>query len=219
MNILRETFYLLKRDIVLEWRSPYALAAVLLYVLSTVYIVFYALSRMPAPLWNAIFWVIMLFTAVSVVMRSFGQESGNRKLYYYQLANPIAVLLSKTAYNLGLLFILGLLTWLSMAILANNPVREINTFLIAVLLGSSGLSIALTFVSAIAAQANNNATLMAILGFPIIIPILLTLVRFTASTVGLLDGADNSSNILTLIGIDMALLGVGIILFPFLWKE
>ncbi len=219
MDILHEAWHLLRRDLVLEWRSKYALSSILLYVLCTVFIIYSALTRLPPPLWNAIFWVIILFTAISVVVRSFVQESGHRKLYYYQLANPIAVLLAKVVYNFGLLFLLSLLIWAALSVLTDNPIRDSSAFLLSLALGSLGLSITLTFVAAIAAQAENNATLMAILGFPVIIPILLTLIRLTAANLGLLVGADTDGDLLLLIAIDLLLLGVSLVLFPILWRE
>jgi heme exporter protein B len=60
---------------------------------------------------------------------------------------------------------------------------------------------------------------MAILGFPLIIPILLTLVKLGAQSIGLIQGGSISSDIATLIGIDLVLLAVSLLLFPFLWRD
>jgi heme exporter protein B len=75
-------------------------------------------------------------------------------------------------------------------------------------------------MSAIAARARQNAALMAILGFPVILPQLLLLMRlsklafaeqFQAGAIGQLAG-------ITLL-MDLLITGLALILFPFLWKD
>jgi heme exporter protein B len=82
-----------------------------------------------------------------------------------------------------------------------------------------GLSIAFTFVSAISAKAQNSSTLMAVLGFPVIIPILLILVKLGANALRLMQDTSLNGDIIILIGINLILLSVSILLYPFLWRE
>ena len=86
-------------------------------------------------------------------------------------------------------------------------------------LGSVGFSITLTFVSAIASKADNSATLMTILTFPIVISILGILVLLSANALGLQRDTAYMEDIYRLLAIDGILLGLAIILFPFLWKD
>jgi heme exporter protein B len=219
MEWLAETLSIIRKDIQLEWRSKYAIGGILLYVLTTVVVAHSALLKVEAPLWNALYWVIVLFAAVSAVVKSFVQESSARQLYYYSLLNPVALLVAKVVYNTLLLWLLSLLTWALMGWLAGNPVRLTGLFLGAIGLGGLGLSIALTFVSAISAKANNSATLLAVLGFPLIIPILLTLVKLGANAVGLVRDTALEGDIAILLAIDLGLLGMAIVLYPFLWRD
>ncbi|MGH1436071.1 MAG: heme exporter protein CcmB [Lewinella sp.] len=210
---------LLWRDWILEWRTRYALSGIVLYVLATIVLVYSALIDIQPKVWNAIFWVIILFAAVSAIVKSFVQESQSRQLYYYNLVHPLALLLAKMIYNTSLLFLLSLLSWGALALLTGNPVKETGLFILAIFLGSMGLSIAFTFVSAISAKAQNSATLMAILGFPVIIPILLTLVKIGANALRLIQDTSISSDILILVAINLVLLSVSILLYPFLWRD
>ncbi len=219
MGIFRQTGALFRKEFRLEWRQRYALGGMLLYVLSTVFIVYVAVQRVTPQLWNVLYWVILLFAAVNAVVKSFVQESGARQLYYYQLAHPVAVLLSKILYNTCLLLALGGLTFLALVFVAGNPVQEAGSFCLALLLGSIGLSIALTFVSAIAAKADNSSTLLAILSFPAILPMLLVLVNLSAHAVGLLGGSMAGKDILLLLSVDMILMAMSLLLFPFLWRD
>jgi heme exporter protein B len=217
--MLQQTMRLLWRDWILEWRTRYALSGIVLYVLATIVLVYSALIDIQPKIWNAIFWVIILFAAISAIVKSFVQESQSRQLYYYNLVHPLALLLAKIIYNTTLLFVLSLLSWAALSLLTGNPVKETGLFVLAVFLGSMGLSIAFTFVSAISAKAQNSATLMAILGFPVIIPILLTLVKIGANALRLIRDTSISSDILILVAINLVLLSVAILLYPFLWRD
>lgn len=219
MEIFREIGHLLRKDMQLELRTSYAISGILLYVFSTIFIVYMAFQKIQPDVWNALFWIIILFASVSAIVKSFVQESSARQLYYYSLANPISILLSKIIYNIVLLLGLSLLTWLGFSFVAGSPVRDTSQFFLALLLGSVGFSITFTFIAAISAKADNNATLMAILSFPLIIPILLTLIKLSANALRLMQDTAVQNDIFILLAIDLMLLGVGLALFPFLWRD
>ncbi len=219
MSLLKEISFLLKKEFTLEWRQKYAISGILLYVLSTVFIIFISFQKISPQLWNVLFWVIMLFASINAVVKSFVQESGNRQLYYYQLANPLAILLSKMVYNTILLLLIGGLTFVALGFIAGSPVEDAGQFAMALFFGSLGFSITFTFVSAIAAKADNSSTLMAILSFPVVIPILLLLVNLSAHSIGLLGGGGVMKDVMMLVAVDLVLLALGMVLFPFLWRD
>ncbi|MFK7982830.1 MAG: heme exporter protein CcmB [Saprospiraceae bacterium] len=219
MQIVRETILLIKKDLLLEWRQKYAIWGILLYVISTVFIIYISTGTVRTPVWNILYWIIILFASVNAVLKSFVQENSQRQLYYYQLAHPIAIILSKIIYNIGLLFLLTILTYLAMTIVFENPVRRVGLFWLILFLASVGFSITFTFVSAIASKADNSSTLMAILSFPIVISILGTLMTLSANALGIIQDTAYLDNIYTLLAIDGILLGLALILFPFLWKD
>ncbi len=210
---------MIKKEFTLEFRQRYAISGILLYVLSTVFIVYSASFKVQPPVWNILFWIILLFASVNAVAKSFVQESGNRQLYYYQIAEPSALILAKIIYNFCLLMVLGLLAFGAFGLVAGNPVKNTPLFLGTLLLGSLGFSITFTFISAIAAKANQAATLMAILSFPVILPILLSLIKLSAVALRLLQDTAWRTDVYTLIAIDAILVVLSFILFPFLWKD
>ncbi|MFK7934287.1 MAG: heme exporter protein CcmB [Saprospiraceae bacterium] len=219
MNLAAQVYFLLQKEWRLEWRQKYAISGILLYVFSTVFIVYTAIIQVQPNVWNPLFWIIVLFTSVNAVVKSFVQESGNRELYYYQLVDPVAIILSKILYNSLLLFVLSLLSWAIFSLVTINPVKDTGLFFAALLLGGIGFSITLTFVSAISAKANNSATLLAILGFPLVIPILLTLLKISANALRLIQDTAIGTDLLILVAIDILLLGLAVIMFPFLWRD
>jgi len=199
MQVLSEIIFLLKKELLLEWRQKYAIGGILLYVVSTVFIVYISTGEIRPPVWNILFWVIVLFASVNAVVKSFVQENSQRQLYYYQLAHPVAIILSKILYNIGLLFILSVLSYLAMTLVYESPIKRLGLFWLTIFLGS--------------------ATLMAILTFPIVIPILGTLMMLSANALGLIQDTAYLKDIYTLIAIDGILLGLALILFPFLWRD
>jgi heme exporter protein B len=210
---------LLSKELRLEWRQRYTIGGILLYVLSTVFVVYISFQNVKPQAWNALFWIISLFASVNAVAKSFTQENGKRQLYYYTLANPLAIIFSKIVYNTFLLLLLSALTYGAMTAVVGNPIIDTPVFLLAILLGSTGFAITFTFVSAIAAKANQSSTLMAILSFPIVIPILLELINLTAIAIGLIKNTEWLHDVYILVAIDAMLLGLILALFPYLWRD
>lgn len=210
---------LVAKELKLEWRQKYALYGILLYVTSTIFVMYITLHNPAAETWNALFWVVQLFITVNTVARSFLQESSGRMLYYYTLAGAREFIVAKLLYNLLLMCILSLLSLFLYVILLGNPLINGWFFAGMVCLGGISLSLVFTMLSAIAARAGQNAALMAIMGFPLVIVLLLILVK--ASTTAFLPVYQPglARMIVLLVGMDVLVVGISLILFPFLWKN
>jgi heme exporter protein B len=204
----------------LEWRLKYSFSGILIYVISTIFICYLTFRQIiDPPTWNALFWIILLFAAVNAVAKSFMQESKGLQLFYYTLLNPQHVILAKTIYNIMLLLIVSSLSFLFYIIFMGNLVQNTPMFLIGLLLGASGLSSVLTLVSAIAAKTNNSSALMAILSFPILLPLLMTIIKFSKNAMDGLSWSVNYPNLILLIAINILVTSLSYMLFPYLWKE
>jgi heme exporter protein B len=218
---LKEIKELVRKDLLLELRQKYAINGILLYVVSTIFVVQLCYGRViDENAWIALFWIILLFAAFNAVSKSFVQESAARRLYYYMLAPAVSVVLSKIVYNALLMLILGALSLLVFILFMGFPEFNLYLFLPAFLLGCIGISGALTMVSAIASRSGNNAALMAILGFPIVVPLLLLLVN--ASRMALKESilvADILKNLSSIFLIDAVVVILAVILFPYLWRD
>jgi heme exporter protein B len=219
MILIKEIATLIQKDIRIEWRQKFALGGILLYVVSTVFVVYISFIRVQPQVWNVLYWIIMLFASVNAVTKSFVQENGNRQLYYYQLTNPTAMIVAKIIYNVLLLLVLNILTFIVFGFVAGNPVKDMWQFGTAILLSSVGFGITFTFISGIASKANNSATLMAILSFPVVLPILLELIKLSANALGLITDTAVMKDIMILVAIDLVLLSLSLLLFPYLWRD
>ncbi|MBK1440912.1 heme exporter protein CcmB [Parapedobacter sp. ISTM3] len=219
MSLLKEVKALIHKDIVLEWRSKYALNGILLYVVSTVFVCYQAFKSVDPTTWNALFWIILLFASVNAINKSFVQESRGRQLYYYTLASAKAVILSKIIYNILMMLLLSAIAYLVYGIIFRNPLGDPALYLVTVLLGSTGFACVFTMVSGISAKAGNNSTLMAILSFPIIIPLLLVLIKVSKNAMNGLDRSASYDELVVLVAINMMTIAISLLLFPYLWRD
>ncbi len=220
MNLTSQVKYLLKKEIILEWRSKYALNGILLYVISTVFVCYLSFKTTPPLVWNALFWVIQLFVCVNAVAKSFLQESRGRMLYFYSISGAREFIIAKLIYNIILMLLMSMMSLGLFFLLLKNPLDKPLVFLGIVCLGSISLSLVFTLLAAIAAKAQQNAALMAILGFPLIVPQLLLVIRLSKAAFGEQFRTGAILNLTGLIvGLDIMVLVLSIILFPFLWKD
>ena len=211
---------LFKKDLLLEIRQQYTFYGILLYIASTIFVLFLAMGQPEASAWNGLFWMNLLFICINAVAKSFLQESRGRMLYYYSIAGALDFILAKLMYNVLLMLIMSLLSILLFSFLLGSPYANTLNFIGITCLGGVSISLVFTLLAAIAARANQNAALMAILGFPLIIPQLLLLVKISKSAFGEVfrDGA-LTQMVLLLSGLDLLVVVLSLILFPFLWKD
>ncbi len=212
---------LLKKDILLELRQKHTFYGILLYIASTIFVLYLSMPDSPeSNVWNSLFWVIQLFVCVNTVAKSFLQENRGRMLYFYSITSPIEFILSKLIFNMILMLLMSFVSLLLFFMFLNNPVTDTIRFIGIVLLGGASISLVFTLMSAIAAKAQQNAALIAILGFPVILPQLLLLMRLSKSAFSEVfrDGALwQLAGLIALI--DLGVIVMAVILFPYLWKD
>lgn len=219
MGLLQEVRTLINKDIVLEWRSKHAINSILLYVVSTVFVCYQAFKSVDTLVWNALFWIILLFASINAISRSFVQESQYRQLYYYSITSARAIILSKIIYNILLMTCLSVVAYCIYSLIFKNPVGDPLLYFIAVLLGSISFATVFTMVSGISSKTGNNSTIMAILSFPVIIPLLIVLIKLSQNALQGLDRAISYGEISVLLAINVITVTISLLLFPYLWRD
>ena len=173
----------------------------------------------PEPrVWNGLFWITQLFICINAVAKGFLQESKGRMLYYYTISSPTQFILAKLLYNSILMCLLSGISLLFYLLLMGNPLDKMSTFIFLSVLGGVSLSLVFGFLSAIAARAQQNAAIIAILGFPIIIPQLILLVRLSSVALSPLLSLPIPT-VLLLVALDAMVIVLSVLLFPYLWKD
>jgi heme exporter protein B len=214
---------LIQKEIQLEWRQKAAINGILLYLISTIFVCYLSFglkSNVINPIsWNALYWIIILFAAVNSVAKSFIGQGAGRQLYYYTIASPQHIIIAKVIYNSVMLVILALIGFGCYSLVMGSPVTNHALFVINILLASTGFSTTLTMVSGIASKANNSTTLMAILSFPIILPMLMMVIKISKNAIDGLDWSNSVDELLTLVAINLIVGAVTYLLFPYLWRN
>ena len=214
---------LILKEIRSEWRQKYAINGILLYLASTIFVCYMSFNQQVGTIqpitWNALFWIIILFTAVNSISKSFIQEREGRLLYYYTLSNPGDIILSKIIYYTGLMILLTVFGFLLYSIVMGNPIQDLPIFLLTTVLGSIGLASSLTLLSSIASKTPNSNTLIAVLSFPVLIPLLLLVIKCSKNA---MDGIERSlyyDELLILVAINAIIVTISYMLFPYLWRS
>jgi len=210
---------LFKKDLLLEVRQQYSFYGVLLYVASTIFVLYLAMGQPEADVWKGLFWMIQLFVCVNAVAKSFLQEGRGRLLYFYSITGAANFILSKLLFNALLMLLMSILSLGLFVLMLGDPMPDPLRFVGISWLGGVSLSLVFTFLAAIAARAQQSAALMAILGFPLVIPQLLLLSKISNIAFADVLQGGLAGMIVVLAALDVLIVVLSLILFPFLWKD
>jgi heme exporter protein B len=223
ISLMRQTGILLRKDFLLDMRNKASVGSAVLYAIAVVYIAYLSLrgSQTGVGSYTALVWVILSFAALNGVYRSFSSDGREMHLYLYTLASPRAVILSKILYNLLFTGALSLVTFGAFVFfvgLSDGVENRLPVLFAIVLTGSIGFASVLTMVSAIAARANNNPGLMAVLSLPLLLPLIIALVPLTAQTLDQHVLPDYVQLLLPA-AVNVLAAAMGYLLFPYLWRD
>ncbi len=192
MSLLSNTSALLGKELRTEFRSRELLTTTVVFILMVIVLFSFtfdpssAESRRFGP---GLLWLAFLFAASLMLQPCFLREQTNDTLSALRLSvdDPFAIFLAKLAANTFFLLLTEFLLLPIFSVLYNVPVLPVLGWLILVLfLGSLGVSIAGTALSAISAQARMRELLLPLLLLPLLTPVL---VASTEVTAALLDPA------------------------------
>lgn len=207
------------KDLRLDLRQKFGLGSIFLYVFAAVFIIYLSFGDVDGRTWVTLFWIVVLFASVNAVLKSFVQEDSSRRLYYYTLSDPYSVIISKLLYNVLIVMIIIGLCLLMFSVTTRYPILSSNYFGLALLLGVIGIAANFTFVSSIASHTRQANTMMMVLSLPVIIPLLLPLIRLSIKSLGPLTWAMAKSDVTMLAAVDLLIIGLLILLYPFLWRS
>ena len=207
----------------LELRRKAVISGISLYLFSLIFICYITFSlkqnSISEATWSALFWLVILFSVVNSVGKSFIGERKGVFIYYYSVVSAQSIILSKIIYNAILCLVLSFSGYLLFALFIDNPIQDHPIFLLTLLLSSIGFSSSLSLISGIASKANNSNILMAVLSFPVLIGILLMAIKITKNA---LDGIERSASLdelLNLVAINCISTILAYLLFPYIWRS
>jgi len=211
---------LLRKEFTLEFRQKTALASILLYVLSIVFIGFLSFKSGIRPdVWAALFWIVIFFAAINAASKSFFTENKHKAIYNYTLYNPSDFVISKILYNTLLVWLVSFCGVFCFGWMISFPVQNTWLFLLTLLLGGTALAGSLTLMSCIASKTGNSYSVMSLLSMPVCIPVLLLVLRLTRNAIEDLDWSVSYNFLSGLLLIDLIIISLSFFLFRYLWKE
>jgi heme exporter protein B len=212
---------LIKKELLLEFRQKSTIGGVIVYVIGTIFVSALCFKgKLDKPTWNALFWVITLFTSVTISGKSFLKETGGQALFNFLHYSPTQFIVAKILYNMVFMLVLSFITFFFYAFFIKNEVENLGLFFIVLILASTGLAAILSLMSAIASKASGNFAIMSILSFPVLMPLILVVIRISKQAV---DGIEWAAVGFSFIGILVALnvltITLSFLLFPYLWRD
>ena len=218
-----KAYSLFRKDWQSELRTRYAVNALAMFILVTISVIMFSIGseRITEYLTGGLLWVVIFFSAMSGLSRAFVSEEERGTTMTLQLiASPSTVFSGKLLFNLLLVFLMNFVITILFGILFSSfIIRNIPLFAIAFLFGNVGIAVSSTIIAAIISKASSKGTLYPVLSFPILLPLILTLLELTKYAI---DGNSISSSmteILVLVCYDVVMITASYLLFDFIWKD
>lgn len=220
--MIKSSVAIFKKEVKQELRTKYAVNTLLAFTGASLLLILFTLRAHqmdPIPK-SGLVWIIILFAAMSGMMRSFVQETERKTWPLLQLhAGATDVFLGKLIYNFFFLLILHIFTFFFYMLMMDMAVVSPPYFLSALFFGAAGLASITTLTSAMIAQADRKGALFSVLCIPLVVPLLLILTRVT--NIALIEGPDGASvnDLAALVGFCGVTITTGILLFDFIWED
>ena len=211
---------LIKKEFLLEFRQKASLGGILVYVAATVFISALSFTgKIHTHEWNALFWVILLFASVTVSSKSFLKETKGLGFFNYSYYSPRTFILAKIMFNMVLMLVISLITLFFYIWFIGGDIQNFSLFFTTLALSSTGFAGVLSLMSAIAAKANNNFALMSILSFPVLMPMVMVSIRLSKQAIDGLSWAVSYDFLLILAALNVLVIMLANLLFPYLWND
>ncbi|MCL5020531.1 MAG: heme exporter protein CcmB [Bacteroidetes bacterium] len=225
LNVMRGAVAIFSKDLNSELRTRYALNALIMFVVVTLAIIlFSSAGETVSPSLSAgILWIIIFFAAMSGLSRSFVSEEERGTSMTLQLwVKPSSVLIGKLLFNSLLIYVLNILIVLAYLLtMPSFTVKAPLIFLVTIFMGSFGLSSASTFIAAIISKARSNSkgTLYPVLSFPILLPLLMSVIDATRLSVEGAGFAEAIADFRIIFSYCVVVTTAAIVLFDFVWRD
>ena len=219
---LSASLAVLRKDIRTELRTRYAYSALLMFAVTTLVTASFSVGGflMDSDISASLLWIIIFFSAMAGLPRTFLLEEETGTVMALKMAaDPEPVFLGKYLFNLLLLFSLAALIVPLYLIMMNLPVVMVGGFIAAVILGVAGLAGGSTILAAIVAKAGVKGSLMTVVAFPILLPLLLGAINATRIAV---EGGPPPAmipDLALLIFYNGIVLAASLLLFEYVWNE
>lgn len=220
---MMKAYQIFKKDFHSELRTRYAVNALIMFIIVTISIVLFSIGSEKAPenIFAGLFWVIVFFSAMSGLSRTFvSEEERGTNLLLSLVAHPITIFNGKFLFNLVLIFFINSIIVVLYSILFSEfVIRNQLMFLSAFIFGNIGIAGSSTIIAAIIAKANAKGTLYPVLSFPVLLPLIFLLIEITKLSVGGSQFSEAIPYFMVLVSYDIIMITASILLFEIIWRD
>lgn len=219
MKLLRQTYLLLWKDLLLEMRRRESVLTMFFFGTLLLFVFHFSFDLTPervAEMAPALLWLAFLFTGTLGLTQLFQAERENQCLEALLLAptDRAALFLAKVCFNLVLMVLVEIvvipLFWILFNLSAWN---ELPLLFLITLLGTVGFCIMGTLFSAVTLRARARELLLPLVLFPLMIPLILATIRCMEAVLRTGGLGDAAHWLRLLIGFDVIFLTIGILVF------
>lgn len=213
------------RDIRSEFRTRFAINTILMFALTALITVSFAIGSFrlredeESFLFSVLLWIILVFSALSGLSRSFIKEEEASTIDTLKLsAKPQAVFLGKLFFNLTLLGALEVLIVPLFVILMKYHIKLPIYFIAIMISGGLSLGAGTTIVAAMVARASVRGALFSVLSFPLLLPLIIISIKGCERAA---EGTDISGwpELKLTIAYLIVMITASLFLFPLIWEE
>lgn len=221
--MLSRIAFLLHHMIRVDFRKGHALFGLLLFALASAYASFQAVGdHGSASSWNALIWVVLIFTAFNALSREHADDRMENRQYLKHAVQPVEWMLARTLYHWVLMTFLAALVLLAFCLFLGTEHLTGNRLLwmfIGLEMAGWALASCITLLASIASHAGGGFGLTAVLGLPLVMPIVLVATRFGRDITSGITAGETVENLLFLAALAGAITAFGLVLFPYLWRD
>ena len=222
MPLLNPSLIILKKDVKSEIRNRYVINSLLMFVIVTISIIKFAVGdeKISQEILSGLLWIVIFFSTISGLARVFIKEEEKETSFALKLsAESNSIFLGKFFFNLILTYCLNIVIFILFVLITNYEIGNFPAFFITLFIGNFGLVASSTIIAAIISKANSKGTLYPVLAFPILLPLLLTVIDATK----LSGSGEPISGLIPdfeiLIAYSVVVITASLLLFRFIWED
>ncbi|MFY8160463.1 MAG: heme exporter protein CcmB [Candidatus Kapaibacteriota bacterium] len=220
---IKSIFAILSKELKSEFRTRYSTNTVILFILVCISLIVFATSgiTLKEPLQAAFIWIIIFFTAMTSLSRVFIYEEERGTIDFLKLnAKSTNIFLGKLLFNSILAISTSIIITLFFVIMVGDFIMRTPLIYITTLLfGSLAIASSTTILSAIITKAATKNSLLPILSFPILLPIILIAIDNTRLSLEGWEFSESVSNLSMLISYTGIVTVASFLLFNFIWED
>lgn len=222
MKLFYSSAKIFKKDFKSELRNRYVINSLLMFVLVTISIIKFSIGeeKVDTDILSGLLWIVIFFAAISGLARVFIKEEEKETSFALKLSiDPISIFIGKLFFNLTLTFFVNIFIFILYILITNFDIKNFPAFVIILILGNLGLVSASTIIAAIISKANTKGTLYPVLAFPVMLPLLITVINATKLASSGASTGEMFNEYQILFSYSVVVITVSLLLFKFVWED